>query len=461
MPKSAKLYIFGVIVTGVALFAGSLASWPPPQLLSWFLYLALALAASLVKLRLPGLTGTYSLNFLFLLYGIVRFSLPEVLIVGCEAALVQSVCNTKQRSTLLQVMFNMANLIVSVSVCFVAGHAVLSSGLGQFRPAAIALLAFVYFVVNTVLVSGVLSLLEGKRLSKVCQDWYVWSFPYYLVGAAVVGLLPYSGQSVPGESWLLLLPLAYLVHFFVGLLESRPASSEVKTGESLPAAARLYVFGVTASGVLMLTWAASQWQTQDPLRFACYLALALAASTLKVRLPGMRGTISPNFVLLLVAIAQLGLAETLFMSALAAIVQCVWRAKRPATLTRTLFNAACLSLSAAAAYAVCRVVLAGGLSQSLIGLLVVATLVLYTCNTLMVAAVLCLVENKPLGSIWQTCYFWSCPYYLVGSSAAGLMIATSRAAGWQPSLFVLPVMALVYVSYRTHVSQTESAVWGS
>jgi hypothetical protein len=41
------------------------------------------------------------------------------------------------------------------------------------------------------------------------------------------------------------------------------------------------------------------------------------------------------------------------------------------------------------------------------------------------------------------------------------MIATSRAAGWQPSLFVLPVMALVYVSYRAHVSQTESAVWGS
>src|SRR5579864_5049519 len=423
MPKSAKLYIVGAIAIGVALFAGSLASWPPPQLLSWFLYLALAMAASLVKLRLPGMTRTYSLNFLFLLYGIARFSLPEVLIVGCAAALVQSLCYAKKRSTLLQVMFNMSNLIISVSVCFVVGHVVLSSGMGQFRPAAIALMAFVYFVVNTILVSGVLSLLEGKRLAEVSGDWYVWSFPYYLVGAVLVGLLPASGQSVSGEAWLLLLPLAYLIHFFVGLLGSRPASSEVKTEEALPLAARLYVSGVTAAGVLMLTWAASQWQTQDPLRFACYLAMALGASTLKVRLPGMRGMISPNFVLLLVAIAELGLAETLFMSALAGMVQCLWRSKRPATFTRTSFNAACLSLSAAAAYAVCRVVLASGLSQSLIGFLVVATLVLYTCNTLMVAAVLCLVERKPLGSIWQTCYFWSCPYYLVGSSAAGLMIA--------------------------------------
>src|SRR5205807_6363513 len=101
------------------------------------------------------------------------------------------------------------------------------------------------------------------------------------------------------------------------------------------------------------------------------------------------------------------------------------------------------------------------LAQSIVGLLILATLVLYTCNTLMVAAVLCLVEHKPVGSIWQICYFWSCPYYLVGSAVAGLMVATCRVAGWQPSLLVLPVMGLVYVSYRMHVSQTESAVWGS
>jgi hypothetical protein len=40
------------------------------------------------------------------------------------------------------------------------------------------------------------------------------------------------------------------------------------------------------------------------------------------------------------------------------------------------------------------------------------------------------------------------------------MIETCRMAGWQPSLLVLPVMGLVYISYRLHVSPVESVAWG-
>ena len=56
MPKSAKFYIYGVIAVGTALFAGSLATWAPQRLSSWLLYLALAMLASSLKLRLPGFT---------------------------------------------------------------------------------------------------------------------------------------------------------------------------------------------------------------------------------------------------------------------------------------------------------------------------------------------------------------------------------------------------------------------
>jgi hypothetical protein len=79
----------------------------------------------------------------------------------------------------------------------------------------------------------------------------------------------------------------------------------------------------------------------------------------------------------------------------------------------------------------------------------------------MVATVLCLVESRPLLHVWQNCYFWSFPYYLVGSAAAGLMTATCRSAGWQASLLVLPMTGLVYLTYRLHVSHFESAAWGS
>jgi hypothetical protein len=281
----------------------------------------------------------------------------------------------------------------------------------------------------------------------------VWSFPYYLIGAALVGLIPSSGQMVDGQAWLILLPLAYLVHFFVGLTQGKVAGGAgEEPGEArMPRAARIYVLEVLAAGLLVLIAAAYHWQSQNPVRFASYLALGLVAATLKVRLPGMTGTISINFVPLLVTIAEMSFSEAVLTSVMAAVVQCLWKPQHRPRRIQVLFNSACLGLSTAGAYMVSRWVMEPWLGHSLVGTLAVATLVLYGSNTAMVAVVLALVERKPLGAMWQYCYFWSCPYYLVGAAAAGLMMSACRTAGWLPSLLVLPLMALVYVSYRVHV----------
>jgi len=281
-----------------------------------------------------------------------------------------------------------------------------------------------------------------------------------LFSAAMLAEMVLSSHPMRREAWLLLLPFAYLVRFFRGLLRSRPAAAEVKRGESLPPAARRYVYGVIGAAVILWTLAAFEWQSENLARFFGYLLLAMIGATLKVRLPGMRGTISVSFVLLLVAIAELTLSEAIFVGALSSVVQCLWKPKKAPSAIRTLFNGACLSVSTLAAFAICRWLLARWLASSLIGFLVVSTVVLYTVNTYMVATVLCLVEAKPLRSIWQNCRFWSSAYYLVGAAAAGLMIETCRLAGWQPSLLVLPVMGLVYISYRLHISPIESAALG-
>ena len=92
------------------------------------------------------------------------------------------------------------------------------------------------------------------------------------------------------------------------------------------------------------------------------------------------------------------------------------------------------------------------LASSPLGLLVQATVLLYGCNTLLVAAVLWLTEDEPMSGMWWQCYFWSFPYYTVGAAAAYLVIVTSSLAGWQPPLLALALMTLVYVSYRLHVN---------
>jgi hypothetical protein len=454
MTKAAKVYIGSVIAAGGVVLAASLAAWISPDPFKSAIYLALAVIAFVVKLRLPGLDGSYSLGFLFVLYGVAHFGLSETLLAACAGAVATSLFHTKTRSSLAQVLFNIGNVAISVSTCFLLSRVWLASAT-QYQPAAIAVAACAYFIVNTVLVSGVLSLLQGKRLAEVCSAWYVWSFPYYLIGVALVGLLPSKGRVVPGEAWLILLPLVYLVHFFVGLLQwhgSSVAAGDRSNG-ALPRAARRYVAAVVAAGLLLLFAAAINWQSQSLARFVTYLAVATYASTLKIRLPGMHGTLTPAFVLLLASIADLSLPETVSMAAVLGLVQVMWRCKQRPTLAQMLFNPACLAVSAAFAYGLSRVALAPWLGQSVVAVLVAATMALYGCNTLLVGAVLALIEGKPLGSAWQLCYFWSLPYYLVGAAAAGIMTATSRTVDWPASLLILPLMGLVYISYRVQLQQ--------
>ena len=80
-------------------------------------------------------------------------------------------------------------------------------------------------------------------------------------------------------------------------------------------------------------------------------------------------------------------------------------------------------------------------------LVIVATVLLHAPNSPLVPGALCAVEVKPLSELWQSSYFWLMPYYIVGGTAAALIVTAERVAGWLAALAIMPVMALAYVSY--------------
>ena len=87
--------------------------------------------------------------------------------------------------------------------------------------------------------------------------------------------------------------------------------------------------GVTASlGVVVLGYACLHWQSQDLMRFVCYLAVAVLASGLKVQLPGIDGTMSVNFLFILLGVLELSLPETLLIGCTASLVQSVWQTRK-------------------------------------------------------------------------------------------------------------------------------------
>jgi hypothetical protein len=222
----------------------------------------------------------------------------------------------------------------------------------------------------------------------------------------------------------------------------------------MPKNAKIYIALIVTLGFALLAGClVFRAEFPDGPRYFSYLLLAVLASTMKVRLPGITGTISVNFLFILIGIADFTLAETLTMGCLAILTQCLWRTKSTPRLMQVAFNVGALSVSIAAAYQVSHFAMALARAESLPAMLALAACVFFVSNTLLISGVLCLLEGKPLGKIWQQCYLWSFPYYLVGSAIAGLVTVSSRAIGWQGSLLVLPLMYLVYTFYRLYLER--------
>ena len=173
---------------------------------------------------------------------------------------------------------------------------------------------------------------------------------------------------------------------------------------------------------------------------------------LKVRLPKIEGTISVNFLLILIALVQLTLTETVVLGAVATLVQCLWRAKTRPKPVQVLFNVSALIVSICIAYPLSHLIAA---ERNVIAMVALGSSLLFVMNTGLIAGVLSLMNHQALRKVWTHCYLWTFPYYLVGAGIAAAVTVSSRVVGWKPSLLVLPLMFLVYLYYRFYLSNQD------
>src|SRR5579863_416991 len=255
-------------------------------------------------------------------------------------------------------------------------------------------------------------------------------------------------------------------HTFLRLRERKSAKrfrlkSRRRTGvepamEELSVKTKAFV-GITAlSGTAVLVYAFLHWQSADLTRFLCYLAVAILASGLKVQLPGIDGTMSVNFLFILMGVMELSLPETLVIGCTATLVQSIWHARKRLDPIKVLFNVAGMMANASALTYITYHWLSGRFGSNKPILLMVAALVFFFANTLPISVVIALTEGKSSRKVWSECYFWSFPYYLVGAAAVGLVGIVNRSAGWETSLLVLPLIYWVYRSYRLYLGRLEA-----
>src|SRR5437762_10972623 len=114
--------------------------------------------------------------------------------------------------------------------------------------------------------------------------------------------------------------------------------------------ARAFIAGMALTGLFCFAMAFWQWHFSDPVKFSCYLIAALLASSLKVSLPGIEGTLSLNFLFTLLGIIELGLPETLVIGLVSTLAQFYWRPARKLKLVQLVFNLSQVAVCSAAAF---------------------------------------------------------------------------------------------------------------
>jgi hypothetical protein len=215
MPKTAKTYIALIIASGGAVLLLAAAAWPSGGLQQFGIYLGLAVLASTLKVRIPGLEGTMSPNFIFLLLAMAACRFSEVVVISLAAALVQCLWAATKRPRLVQVAFSAATLVLSTAVAYKLSHLLLAMNGGESSVPFVLLAGSLYFPLNSALVSIVIGLVDGQRLGQVVQRCYEWVFRHFMGGILFAGLI--SSAYSPATEWrgaLVLLPAVFLAFFY-------------------------------------------------------------------------------------------------------------------------------------------------------------------------------------------------------------------------------------------------------
>ncbi|MGC2707940.1 MAG: HD domain-containing phosphohydrolase [Candidatus Sulfotelmatobacter sp.] len=218
-----RVYIAAMALAALSCFVLSMFYVQFAHPAKFLCYLAAALLASVLKVTLPDIESTMSMNFLLTLICILELGLPETLIIGVMKTLLQFYWRPARKPKPIQLVFNLSQVTVCCAAAYGSFKLVAVHNFHGAIPLGLLAAAVTHFVFNTIAMSIIIGLTEEKSVRKVWTEIYLWTFPYYLVGAAIAGFIGFVSGQVGWQASLLVLPPIYLMYrssqLYLGKLE--------------------------------------------------------------------------------------------------------------------------------------------------------------------------------------------------------------------------------------------------
>jgi len=212
VPIRARVFVFLVCAGGALCLLIGVFPWQTSH--SWLFptYLLFAAIASGLKTTLPGLEGTVSVNFVFFLVGICNMTVSETLALAVVSTVVQCFWRTQKRLSFVHFAFNLAQLSLAISGAYWTYSTLLHRPFHGHVPFPLLIGMAVFFLLNSLPVATVVALTENQSIHKKWYGGYSWTFAYYLIGAAIAGIIELLTHFAGWEISVLVLPAVYVIY---------------------------------------------------------------------------------------------------------------------------------------------------------------------------------------------------------------------------------------------------------
>ncbi|HEV7676106.1 MAG TPA: HD domain-containing phosphohydrolase [Candidatus Angelobacter sp.] len=212
IPGRARPFVFLVCALGALSLLTGVFPWQSSHTLLFPSYLLLTIVASALKTVLPASEGTVSVNFVFFLVGICNMTISETLALALVATVVQCFWRAKKQLSFVHFAFNLSQVSLAITATYWTYITLFNHVFHSKAPLPLLIAAIVFFLFNSIPVATVVALADNTSIIQKWDAGYSWTFPYYLIGAAIAGLIQFVNRLAGWEMSILVLPAVYVIY---------------------------------------------------------------------------------------------------------------------------------------------------------------------------------------------------------------------------------------------------------